>query len=141
SGLPGVTSTQTASSCSRRNVSSITSAWPSWIGLKLPPNSPMRMPAPEGGSSVMPAMRSGGRRVTAAPGRQVCHPSRPRLAVAAHAVFEAGELFHANRPARMHLAGSDADLAAKTKFAAIGKLGRSIMHQNGRVDFVEESFD
>jgi hypothetical protein len=64
SGLPGVTRTQRASSRNRRSVSSITRTWPAWMGLKLPPNRPMRMPDADGGRPVMPGMRRDDRRVT-----------------------------------------------------------------------------
>jgi hypothetical protein len=67
--------------------------------------------------------------VTAGPGR------------AAHAVFERGQLLDADRPARMHLAGGDADLGAHAELAAIGELRRGIVQQDGRIDLVEEALD
>ena len=59
---------------------------------------------------------------------------RPRLAVAADAIFEAGELFDADRAAGVHLAGGDADLAAEAELAAIGELGRGVVEQDRRID-------
>jgi hypothetical protein len=50
-------------------------------------------------------------------------PSGARLPGAADAVFERGELLDADRPARMHAAGRDADLGAEAELAAIGELG------------------
>jgi hypothetical protein len=41
----------------------------------------------------------------------------------------------------MHLAGGDADLAAHAEFAAIGKLRRGIVQQDGGIDLVEEALD
>ena len=43
--------------------------------------------------------------------------------------------------ARMHLAGGDADLAAHAELAAIGKLCRGIVQENGGIDFGEEALD
>src|SRR5690554_2483275 len=158
SGFPGVTRTQSASRSRRRRVSSTTRRWPSWMGLKLPPNRPMRMPDPEGGSSVMPGMRMGWRRVMVryrdsmgvspsplagegALDQFLPGSSRSRLTGTADAVFEAGELLDADRAARMLLAGGNADLAAKAELATIGELGRGIVQQDGAVDLVEEFFD
>jgi hypothetical protein len=59
----------------------------------------------------------------------------------AHAVFERCQLLDANRPARMHLAGGDADLGAHAELAAVGELGRGVVQQDGRVDLVEEPLD
>jgi hypothetical protein len=101
------------SSLSRRKASSMTRMCPSWIGLKLPPKRPIRMPRADAGSSVFPVIRAVALPLT----------SGPELSVAADAILEAGQLFDANRTARMHLAGRNADLAAETEFAAIGKLG------------------
>jgi hypothetical protein len=43
--------------------------------------------------------------------------------LAANLIFECGELFHTYWPARMKLAGGNADFRAEAKFSAIGKLG------------------
>jgi hypothetical protein len=59
------------------------------------------------------------------------HRSGPDLARAAHAVLEGGQLLDADRAARMHLAGGDADLGAHAEFAAIGELGRGVVQQDG----------
>ena len=40
----------------------------------------------------------------------------------------------------MHAARGNANLSPKTKFTAIGKLRRSIVHDNGRVDLAQEAF-
>src|SRR5690606_18493889 len=66
------------------------------------------------------------------------YPSRAGLAVAADAVFEAGELFDADGAAGVHFAGGDADFAAETEFAAVGELGGGVVQQDGAVDFAEE---
>ena len=65
---------------------------------------------------------------------------RPDLAVAAHLVLEARQLLDADRAARVHLAGCDADLAAEAEFAAIGELRRGVDEDDGRVDSIEEAF-
>src|SRR5688572_8347604 len=65
-------------------------------------------------------------------------PLRSRLSVAAHDIFEGGELFGADRSARMHLAGADANLGAHAELAAIGELGGGVPQHNGAVDTVHE---
>src|SRR5712671_1720765 len=63
----------------------------------------------------------------------------PGLAAAANDIFENRELLDANRPARMELAGADADLGAHAELPAIGELRRSIVHHNRRIERGEES--
>src|SRR4029077_8976075 len=92
-------------------------------GSKVPPNSPMRMPRAWGGS------RRSGLKGTG---------SRTDLAASADAIFERGELFDADRPARVQAAGGDADLGAEAELAAVGKLRRGIMQHDGRVDLRQE---
>jgi histidine phosphotransferase ChpT len=54
-------------------------------------------------------------------------------------IFEAGQLHRPHRAACVHLAGGDANLCPHAKFAAIGKLGRGIMHQNRAVEFIHKA--
>src|ERR1700748_2819666 len=61
-----------------------------------------------------------------------------RLTVAAHHIFEGGELLGAHRSARMHFARADANLRAHAELATIGELGRGVPQHNGRVDAVHE---
>src|SRR6201999_305563 len=65
--------------------------------------------------------------------------SRPRLSGAVDAVFEAGELLGADRPARVELAGGNADLGAEAELAAVGKLRRGIVEHDSGFAFLEES--
>jgi hypothetical protein len=58
----------------------------------------------------------------------------PHLPATAHAVFERGQLLDADRPARMHTPGGDADLGTEAEFAAIGKLRRSIVQDDCGID-------
>jgi hypothetical protein len=61
---------------------------------------------------------------------------------AAHAlprILERGQLLDADRPPRMHLAGGDADLRAHAELAAVGKLRRGVVQQDGGIDLVEEA--
>src|SRR6201996_2310874 len=127
SGFCGLTSHQTSSSPRRLSATRLISRCPSCAGLKDPPNRPTRRPAQLGpvkrpGSDFMLAGISG-----------------PDLPAAAHLVFIAGQLFDADRPARMHLAGGDADLGPHAEFAAVGELGRGVDQHDAAVDFVEES--
>jgi hypothetical protein len=55
------------------------------------------------------------------------------------AVFEGAELLDADRPARMHAAGGDADLGAEAELAAIGELGRGVVQHDGRIDLGQEA--
>ena len=45
-----------------------------------------------------------------------------RLALPTHGIFETGQLFQADRPARMKAPRCNADLGPHAKLAAIGKL-------------------
>ena len=56
------------------------------------------------------------------------------------AIFEGGELFDADRAARMQAAGGDADLRAETEFAAIGELRRRVVKHDRGIDFAQELF-
>ena len=71
-------------------------------------------------------------------GRSPQTGSRPRLPGAAHAVFEAGQLLGADRPAGVEFAGGNPDLGAEAELAAIGKLRRGVMQHDRRIDLVEE---
>ena len=42
-------------------------------------------------------------------------------------------------PARVHLAGGDADLGAHAELAAVGELGRGVVEDDGAVDLGEEA--
>ena len=44
-----------------------------------------------------------------------------------------------DRAARMHTAGGNADLGAHADLAAVGELGRRIVQQDRRIEFVEEA--
>src|ERR1700687_1646402 len=48
--------------------------------------------------------------------------SRPGLPGAVDAVFEAGQLFRADRAAGMEFTGGDADFGTEAEFAAVGEL-------------------
>ena len=58
--------------------------------------------------------------------------SRPGLARAVHAVFEARQLLDADRAARVHPAGGDADLGAHAELAAVGELGGGVVQHDRR---------
>src|SRR5437879_7899252 len=64
--------------------------------------------------------------------------SRPRLPGAVDAVFEARQLFGADRAAGVKFPGGDADFRAEPEFAAVGKLRRCVMQHDRRIDLVEE---
>src|SRR5665213_3178770 len=115
SGLPGVTSHHTASSRSRFIASSEAARCAACGGLNEPPNSPMRIPGECGGSEYRPMSKSRSINETTA-----C--SRPDLPRAVDTVFEGAELLDADRPARMQLAGRDADFGAEAELAAVGEL-------------------
>ena len=53
-------------------------------------------------------------------------------------VFEAGQLLGADRAACVEFSGGDADLGAKTEFAAIGELRRCVMQHDRRINLVEK---
>src|SRR6266849_1883330 len=131
SGLPGVTSHHTRSRWSFF-IASRLAARCAWCGgSKVPPNRPILMPGACGGSRIM---RGAASSEGAAPG------SRAGLAAAEDAVLEGGELLDADRPARMHAAGGDADLGAEAKLAAVGELGRGVVQHDRRVDLAHEFF-
>ena len=56
---------------------------------------------------------------------------RPDLAGTPDLIFEGGELFYPYWPTGMQLASGNANLRAKAKFTAIGKLGRGVMQDDG----------
>src|SRR5262245_25469006 len=64
--------------------------------------------------------------------------SRPRLPGAVNTVFEARQLFGADRTAGVEFAGGDPDLRAEAELAAIGELRRGVVQHDRRVDFAEE---
>ena len=66
--------------------------------------------------------------------------SRPDLPRAADAIFEGGELLDADRAARMHAAGGDADLGAEAELAAVGELRRGVVQHDRGIDLAEEFF-
>ena len=55
------------------------------------------------------------------------------LPVAAHAILERAELLEADRPARVHASGRNADLRPKAELAAVGELGRGVVHDDRRI--------
>ena len=74
-------------------------------------------------------------RVTACTGLK----SRPRLPGAVNAIFEARQLFGANRPAGVEFAGGNPDLGAEAELAAVGELGRGVVEDDRRIDLGEEA--
>src|SRR4051794_12161980 len=131
SGFPGVTSHHMRSSFSRFMASRLAARCAACGGSKVPPNRPIRIPGACGGRT-----RRGGC-ITCAK-ETVERWARPDLPGAAHAVFEAGELFDADRAASVQLAGGDADLGTETELTAIGELRRGIVQHDRRIDLVEE---
>src|SRR5271169_2268872 len=90
-------------------------------------------------SSAMPAAqptRAVSRRHSVAGG--FAKGSVANLAAAAHHIFVAGQLRHADRTARMKFGGADADFSTHAEFAAVGKLRRGIVQHDGTVDPVEK---
>src|SRR5262249_53327986 len=63
---------------------------------------------------------------------------RPRLSVAAYAIFEAGQLFDSDRSTGVEPSGGNADLGAETELAAVGKLRRRVVQHDGRIDLAEK---
>src|SRR5579871_625244 len=61
-----------------------------------------------------------------------------RLSAAVDAVFETGQLLDADGTARMQSPSGDSDLAAKTEFAAVGKLRRGVVQHDRGIDFAQE---
>src|SRR5690348_2664717 len=159
SGLPGVTSHHTRSSPIRRIANRQAARCAAWGGSNVPPNRPMRMPRACGGKigqprrsnrvatgrreSVSPLMiseRDPSRQIAAGGAGGLTAALRPRLSVAAYAVFETGELFHADRSAGVEPPGGNANFGTEPEFAAVGKLGRGIVEHDGRVDLAQELF-
>src|SRR5436189_6448728 len=66
--------------------------------------------------------------------------SRPGLPGAAHAVLEGGELIDAPRAARVKPTGRNPDLGAEAELAAVGKLRRGVVQDNGGVHLAQEPF-
>ena len=126
-------------------------------GSNVPPNRPMRSPA-HGGSGWAagcdPPREGGAQRAgegffakTHPSPRRTCHLSPReghrrvgygRSARAADAILERGELLDADRPARMHAAGRDADLGAEAELAAVGELRRGVVQHDRGVDLAQE---
>src|SRR6476659_652078 len=101
SGLPGVSSHQTRSSCNRLSANRLTARWAACGGLKDPPSRPMRMPLVWNGiawAAVSEATETDVNGITA-------KDSRPRLPGAVDAIFEAGQLLGANRATGVELTG------------------------------------
>src|SRR5262245_1804255 len=95
--------------------------WAACGGWNEPPSNPMRMPA-----------ACSGRRGN---GSFIAAGSRPHLSVAADAIIERAQLFRADRTARMHAAGGDADLGAEAELTAIGELRRRVMQHDRGIHF------
>src|SRR3546814_6876259 len=66
--------------------------------------------------------------------------SRPRLAAPAHEPFICGEPFERDGAARVQASRRDADLCPQAEFAAVGELGRGVVHDDRAVDIGQESF-
>ena len=75
-------------------------------------------------SSFMTSKRGPSRASPPAAGDQL----RPRLSVAAYAVFETGQLFDTDRSTGVEPPGGNADLGAEAELAAVGELGRRIIN-------------
>src|ERR1700753_3003060 len=110
SGFPGATITQIYSSRSRLRARFAIWRCPSCAGLNDPPSSPMR-----------------DLRLSPNRGRG----SGTHLAVSANRVTVDRQLLQPDGAARVHPAGRDADLGAKSKFATVAKLGRSVPESDG----------
>src|SRR5882757_9593227 len=138
SGLPGVSSHQTRSSFRRLIANRLMARCAACGGLNEPPSRPMRMPLVWNGISC--AADCG---INDAVARDyLCaktrSSSRPRLPGAVDAIFEARELFGADRPTGVEFAGGNPDLGAEAELAAIGELRRCVVQHDRRVDLVEE---
>ena len=68
----------------------------------------------------------------AAPHARVCP-------AAVHAILERAELLDADRPARVHAPGGDADLGAEAELAAVGELGRGVVQHDRGIDLFQEA--
>ena len=62
----------------------------------------------------------------------------PDLAVTAHLIFEGRELLDADGSARVQLTGGDADLGTHAELAAVGELGRGVVHDDGGLASLEK---
>src|SRR5581483_11338455 len=107
SGLPGVTSHQTRSSCNRLSANWLIARWACCGGLNEPPSRPMRMPVVEVGAACATERGTTNLLLHAPALRRYL---RPRLSGAVNAIFEAGQLLGTNRTTRVESAGGDADL-------------------------------
>src|SRR3546814_6809286 len=65
--------------------------------------------------------------------------SRTRLAGPVHQPFVRRQPFESDRPARVEAPRRDADLRPQAELAAVGELGRGIMHDDRAVDLGEEA--
>src|SRR5450432_1348254 len=92
---------------------------PKWIGSKVPPKRPVA-------DCRIPPARSSATSATHVP-------------VAQHDPLLRGEAFEAHRPARVELAGRDADLGAEPVLVAVGEAGRRVHHDGARVDLAQEA--
>ena len=64
---------------------------------------------------------------------------RPGLARPPHQPLVSREPLERDRAACVHAAGRDADLGTQPEFAAIGKLGRGVVHHDRGIDAVQEA--
>ncbi len=135
SGLPGVSSHQTRSSFNRLSANRLMARCAACGGLNEPPSRPMRMPLVWNGMACA-ADCDCIRRVTAGAGLR----SRPCLPGAVNTVFEARQLFGADRAAGVEFAGGNPDLGAEAELAAVGELRRCVMQHDRGIDLVEEFF-
>src|SRR6476661_2804588 len=113
----------------------LTYRWPPWAGSKEPPSKPMRNPSLSGPGGLI---QCEGSRNQCSRLNLKAAPSWTCLPVAAHHIFEGGELFGPDRAAGMHLAGADADFRTHAELAAIGELGGGVPQHDGAVDAVHE---
>src|SRR3546814_20064011 len=63
----------------------------------------------------------------------------PDVAPATHLVLVAGQLLGANGAAGVQLAGGNADLGPPAELAAVGELGRGVVHHDAGIDLVQEA--
>src|SRR5438309_1241344 len=96
---------------------------PSSVGGRVPPSRCVHpLAAQRGGREILRTTMSDQ------------NASRPGLTRTPHAVFEARELLDADRAARMHAPGRDADLGTEAELAAVGKLGRGVVQHDCGID-------
>src|SRR5690606_20127205 len=141
SGFCGETSQITRSSPSRSWAVSATWAWPSWAGLKEPPNSPTRMP----GASQKPGRRTWGKgRFGARPAFHIrLRPARSRGIAVEVRIRLPDPGAHGEHPvARQHRAAGEqppvlpvgkAELGLVQRVLAVHPTGEAVAHE-GRVD-------